>query len=51
MFLSPLDPIPSVKAEWGATNYLFNDQVFFLNSKIEISVDDPGRHEQHRHDR
>jgi type II secretory pathway pseudopilin PulG len=28
MFLSPRDGIPSVKAEWGATNYLFNDQVF-----------------------
>jgi len=26
-YLSPSD-IPSVKAEWGATNYLFNDQVF-----------------------
>ncbi|MGH7224794.1 MAG: DUF1559 domain-containing protein [Gemmataceae bacterium] len=27
-FLSPRDPLLSVKAEWGATNYLFNDQVF-----------------------
>jgi Tfp pilus assembly protein PilE len=27
-FLSPRDGIPSVKPEWGATNYLFNDQVF-----------------------
>ncbi|HWG44900.1 MAG TPA: DUF1559 domain-containing protein [Gemmataceae bacterium] len=35
-FLSPRDPLPSVKAEWGATNYLFNDQVFFLNSKSKI---------------
>ncbi len=25
-----------MKAEWGATNYLFNDQVFFLNSKSKI---------------
>jgi len=32
-FLSPRDPQLSVKAEWGATNYLFNDQVLFLNSK------------------
>jgi type II secretory pathway pseudopilin PulG len=32
-YISPLDPIPSVKPEWGATNYLFNDQVMFLNSK------------------
>jgi Protein of unknown function (DUF1559) len=35
-FLSPQDPIPSVKTDWGATNYLFNDQVFFLNSKTKI---------------
>jgi type II secretory pathway pseudopilin PulG len=34
--LSPQDPLPSVKPEWGATNYLFNDQVFFLNSKSKI---------------
>jgi type II secretory pathway pseudopilin PulG len=27
-FLSPRDALPSVKAEWGATNYLFNDQGF-----------------------
>jgi hypothetical protein len=32
-FLSPHDPLQMVKAEWGATNYLFNDQVFYLNSK------------------
>src|SRR5262249_36135656 len=35
-FLSPRDPIPSVKDDWGATNYLFNDQVFFLNSKSNM---------------
>jgi type II secretory pathway pseudopilin PulG len=35
-FLSPRDPIPSVKDDWGATNYLFNDQVFFLNSKSKL---------------
>jgi type II secretory pathway pseudopilin PulG len=34
--LSPQDPIPSVKTEWGATNYLFNDQVLFLNSKSKF---------------
>jgi type II secretory pathway pseudopilin PulG len=34
--LSPNDPIMSVKTEWGATNYLFNDLVFFLNSKSSI---------------
>jgi type II secretory pathway pseudopilin PulG len=32
-YLNPGDPVQSVKAEWGATNYLFNDQVLFLNSK------------------
>jgi type II secretory pathway pseudopilin PulG len=31
-FLSKADPIESVKTEWGATNYLFNDKVFYLNS-------------------
>jgi type II secretory pathway pseudopilin PulG len=33
VFLSKGDPIESVKDEWGATNYLFNDKVFFRNSK------------------
>jgi type II secretory pathway pseudopilin PulG len=32
-FISPLDPVSFVKAEWGPTNYLFNDQVLSLNSK------------------
>ena len=27
-YLSPRDPLPAVKPEWGATTYLFNDQVF-----------------------
>jgi Tfp pilus assembly protein PilE len=36
-FLSPLDPTPSVKDNWGPTNYLFNDRVFFLNSKLKIT--------------
>jgi prepilin-type N-terminal cleavage/methylation domain-containing protein len=35
-FLSPLDPIRRVKDDWGATNFLFNDQVFFLNSKAKF---------------
>jgi len=35
--LSPNDPITSVKTEWGATNYLFNDLVFFLNSKTRFA--------------
>jgi hypothetical protein len=37
-FLSDSDPIPSVKAEWGATNYLFNDKVFYLNSKTKFAA-------------
>jgi Tfp pilus assembly protein PilE len=36
VFLSKGDPIESVKDEWGATNYLFNDKVFTLNSKTKI---------------
>ncbi|HEY7308336.1 MAG TPA: DUF1559 domain-containing protein [Gemmataceae bacterium] len=35
-YLSKGDPIASVKDEWGATNYLFNEKVFFLNSKAKI---------------
>jgi hypothetical protein len=37
-FLSPQDPIQSVKEDWGATNYLFNDQVFFLNSETKFAA-------------
>jgi type II secretory pathway pseudopilin PulG len=32
-FESPQDPILTVKDDWGPTNYLFNDLVFYLNSK------------------
>jgi type II secretory pathway pseudopilin PulG len=32
-FLSPQDPVQTVKNGWGATNYLYNDLVFYLNSK------------------
>ena len=35
-FLSPRDPIPSVRDDSGATNYLFNDQAFYRNSKMII---------------
>jgi type II secretory pathway pseudopilin PulG len=35
-FLSARDPILTVKNGWGATNYLYNDKVFFLNSKASI---------------
>jgi type II secretory pathway pseudopilin PulG len=35
-FLSPQDPVRAVKPEWGATNYLYNDLIFFLNSKEDI---------------
>jgi hypothetical protein len=41
MFLSTSDPIESVKTEWGATNYLFNDKLFFLNSKARYPADLP----------
>jgi hypothetical protein len=34
-FLSPRDSVPA-PGEWGATNYLFNDQLFYLNSKESI---------------
>ena len=40
-FLDPLDPIKSVRENSGATNYLFNDQVFLLNSKKSIPKDFP----------
>ncbi|HEY7330062.1 MAG TPA: DUF1559 domain-containing protein [Gemmataceae bacterium] len=36
VFNSPQDPIFTVKPEWGSTNYLFNDQVFYLNSKLKF---------------
>lgn len=36
LFLTPRDPLQAVKPEWGATNYLFNDQVYFLNSKSKF---------------
>jgi type II secretory pathway pseudopilin PulG len=35
-FLSPRDPQQTVRAEYGATNYLFNDKLFSLNSKAAI---------------
>lgn len=34
--LNPQDAILQVKPEWGATNYLFNDLVFYHNSKEKI---------------
>lgn len=35
-FIDPQDAIKFVKNDWGPTNYLFNDQVFFLNSKMTL---------------
>jgi type II secretory pathway pseudopilin PulG len=35
--LTPRDPLLSVKDDWGPTNYLFNDQLFFLNSKLKLT--------------
>jgi hypothetical protein len=47
LYLSPLDPVRSVSADWGATNYVFsagtkdalakNDGVFYLDSTIRIA--------------
>ena len=39
--LDPLDPIKSVRDDSGATNYLFNDQIFFRNSKLKYPQDFP----------
>ncbi len=36
VLLNPQDAIIKVKLEWGATNYLFNEAGFFLNSKEKI---------------
>ena len=41
VFISPRDPLKSVKDEWGATNYLYNDQVFGLNTKSSIPASFP----------
>ena len=40
-FLDPRDPIKSVRDDCGATNYLFNDQSFFRNSKTKFPQDFP----------
>ena len=34
-FLSPRDPLKSVRDDSGATNYLFNDQLFYRNSQLD----------------
>jgi Tfp pilus assembly protein PilE len=36
--LNPQDALIKVKPEWGATNYLFNEAGFFLNSKEKIQT-------------
>ena len=40
-FLSPRDPLKKVRDDSGATNYLFNDFVFFRNSKSTIPASFP----------
>ena len=40
-FLSPRDPIQSVRDDSGATNYLFNDFLFFRDSKKRFPRDIP----------
>ena len=47
-FLSPLDPVPAVSPDAGATNYLFNagakyplkdnDGLFYLDSKVKLAA-------------
>jgi prepilin-type processing-associated H-X9-DG protein len=37
-FLSPNDPLDVSKSEWGPTNYLFNNLVFFHNSKTNLAA-------------
>jgi Protein of unknown function (DUF1559) len=41
VFLSGRDPIDSVKADWGATNYLYNDQVFGVNTSARYPASFP----------
>jgi type II secretory pathway pseudopilin PulG len=41
MMLSSRDPLKSVKEEWGATNFVYNDQLFNLNSKSRIPASFP----------
>ena len=38
VLLSPQDPVFQAKPGWGATNYLFNEASFFLNSKEKIQA-------------
>jgi type II secretory pathway pseudopilin PulG len=38
VLLSPQDAILNVKPGWGATNYLFNDLVFYHNSKEKLQA-------------
>jgi hypothetical protein len=40
-FLSPRDPITRVRADAGATNYLFNDFLFYRDSKASIPASFP----------
>ncbi len=40
-FLSPRDPIKSVRDDSGATNYLFNDFLFYRDSKSTIQASFP----------
>ncbi|HVS37041.1 MAG TPA: DUF1559 domain-containing protein [Gemmataceae bacterium] len=40
-FLSPRDPLKKVRDDSGATNYLFNDQLFSLNSQAKYPASIP----------
>jgi hypothetical protein len=41
VFLSPDDPIKKVRDGCGATNYLYNDRLFFLDSRSRIPASFP----------
>ena len=41
VYLSPRDPLKQVRDDSGATNYLYNDLVFSLNSKAKIPASFP----------
>jgi hypothetical protein len=41
VFVSPRDPIQRVRADAGPTNYLFNHNAFFLNSKTSMITNFP----------
>lgn len=45
-FLSPRDPVMQVNDDMGATNYLWNDKIFSINSKPQFPTSFGGRTSQ-----